>query len=129
MVKWPDTDMYFIHPSSPAPLYPAHGEHDGYVMTDASLRDRSIITGPIPLGAEAGSHHEARMLGCMGNCAQGDRECDPECAEIRSAQAGGKRMTDQEVGEAWGNAVGWPFAAVVVIAVVAAVWHVVARAL
>lgn len=95
MIKWPDTDMYFIHPSSPAPL-----------------------------GAEAGEDHPARMLGCMGNCAQGDRECDPECAEIRSAQDGGKRMTDQEVGEAWANIV-TPI--VLVIAVVAAVWHVVAR--
>ena len=93
MVKWPDTDMYFIHPSSPAPL-----------------------------GVEAGEDHPARMIGCAGNCAQGRRECDRECAEVRSAQDAGARMTDQDVGEAWGSIVGW----VCVVAVLAAIAHVVA---
>ena len=96
MVKWPDTDMYFIHPSSPAPL-----------------------------GVEAGEDHPARMIGCAGNCAQGRSECDRECAEVRSAQDAGARMTDQEVGEALGNVVGWPLAVLCVVAVVAAVARVV----
>ena len=80
------------------------------------------ITSPAPLGDEAGAHHEARMLGCMGGCDQGRGQCEPECAEVRAAQAPGKRMTDQEVGEAWGSIVGW----VCVVAFLAAIAHVVA---
>lgn len=96
MVKWPDTDMYFVHPSSPAPL-----------------------------GVEAGEDHPARMIGCAGNCAQGRSECDRECAEVRSAQDAGKQMSPvDELAEARG-VFGVPLGVLCVIAVLAAVARVV----
>ena len=112
-----DTSPYFIHPSAPAPL-----------------------------GNEAGAHHEARILGCMGGCDQGRGQCEPECAEVRSAQDAGKRMEPKQPspaqrlrtawrsfvgrnprlknsGELMAECVGW---LVVGIAVSAAIAHVVA---
>lgn len=93
MTKWPDTDMYFIHPSSPAPL-----------------------------GVEAGEDHPARMIepGAIISDEQAER-----MSENESARQAGARMTDQEVGEALGNVVGWPLAVLCVVAVVAAVARVV----
>lgn len=73
-------------------------------------------------------------------CRQGrGAPCSTGCAEALSAQAAGarmamgdqapsapmplapRRMTPEEVGEAWGNVIGWPLGVLCVIAVVAAV--------
>ena len=74
---------------------------------------------PAPLGDEAGAHHEARMLepGAIIDDEQAER-----MAENEAARQAGKRMTDQDVGDAWGTIVGW----VCVVAFLAAIAHVVA---
>ena len=81
------------------------------------------ISSPAPLGDEAGAHHEARMLGCMGGCDQGRVQCEPECAEVRAAQDAGAQM--DEMAEARG-VFGIPLAVIFVVAVLAAIAHVVA---
>lgn len=74
---------------------------------------------PAPLGDEAGAHHEARMLepGAIIDDEQAER-----MAENEAARQAGRRMTDQDVGEAWGSIVGW----VCVAEILAAIAHVVA---
>mgnify|MGYP003431539143 FL=1 len=74
---------------------------------------------PAPLGDEAGAHHEARMLepGAIIDDEQAER-----MAENEAARQAGKRMTDQDVGDAWGTIGGW----VCVVAFGAALAHVVA---
>lgn len=70
-------------------------------------------------------------------CRQGrGAPCGTGCDEVISAQAEGARMgmgnqapsapmplrmTDQEVGETWGNVIGWPLGVLAVVATVAAV--------